>query len=512
MNRLIHKLTGPTVLNHVLIACLVLPVAIYAATLLINTSAPTSDLSERLNIAISHQVKTERLHEAARSDLLAGLLAWTNRDSAGLQTARDLAQTRGQQANAALNQINAVLEPTELAGAANPAKTLLGRSFDEISQTIDESALERSEIKVSQIRKSWEQAAQSLDGLRQVLDAQLVTAQARPVIDLAISPSKAATALVLIALLGWVCARQLLTQKQRAARNLEDQLETALNELRSMPADPDRPISYCLDTSRQALSEFQHNISATAIATRTMHELGHHAKHVANDGSERLDELAGTIAQLDENSQRVNRSVSELEQIAFRTNVLALNAQVEAARAGNQGRSFAILADEVRSLALRSAETSSKMRARLAENSARASSGSQLASGIAQTMRELTDTVVVLGAQLDDLRDGTGGQEDKIKNVAQAVNGLKEVERDQANWRTRRQEVISLLEATQASIDEAWQAAPEQPSPRFRRTRPRQTPGQWKSHLFENSVQRTDTLDTQPLESVDKFGNQQFGR
>ncbi len=510
-------------LNLVLAACLILPVVIYSGTLLMNASVPASDLSERLEIAISHHAKAERLHEAARADLLAGVLTWVNRDSTGLREARELLKDRAAQADETLSQINAVLKPTDFNGAANPARTLLTRNFDEIAQALDDSSRSGDEIPVGQLRKTWERAAQSLDGLRQVLDSALASAKSRPAFNLAIAPSTATTLLVLLALIGWICTQLLQQQKRQSDRALEQDLEQTLNELRSMPADPDRPISYCLDATRQALNDFQHGVSSTAIATRTMHELGHHAKHIASDGSQRLDELAGTIAQLDENSQRVNRAVSELEQIAFRTNVLALNAQVEAARAGNQGRSFAILADEVRGLALRSAETSSKMRASLAENSARASSGSQLAGSLAQTMRELTDTVVVLGSQLDDLRDSTGEQEERIENVSQAVNGLKDVERDQANWRQRRLEVIRQLEAAQASIEQARQqieptakppaAKPAtKASPRFRRTRPGQPTGQWKSHLFENPVQRTDTLDTQPLESVDKFGNQQFGR
>lgn len=522
MNRLINRLISTTALNRWLIVCLIAPVVLFAATLRLTSDQASSQLAARLQIAIAHHAVAQNMNEAVRADLFAGVLAWTTRDSEGLATAKRAAQTHSDRAQAALSRINDVLASTPLDRSAIPSQGLLARSTILIKDVLGPNVHSLERIEIQRYSKAWNRNQQALTSLGTVLQEQLQSTQVTTAALTQWSPATATTLLILIGFLGWACVRNLSHQHTQTHRLVEAKLAQAVEQLRSMPDDADRPIAYCLDTTRQALGDFHRCANSTAVAARTMQELGHHAKHVAKDGSERLDELASTITQMDENTQRVNRSLSEIEQVAFRTNVLALNAQVEATRAGENGRSFALLANEVRTLALRTTETASNMRARLAETSARASSGSQVASGIAQTMRELTDTVAVLGSQLNDLRDTSDNQEDKVKGVAHAVNGLNDVVREQAIWRTRREEILSLLTTTRTQIHaasvlvqstdegDAVDLATDSGSPGSQGTR--QTARQRKSHLFENTIERPDTLDTQPLQSVDKFGNQQFRR
>ncbi len=129
-----------------------------------------------------------------------------------------------------------------------------------------------------------------------------------------------------------------------------EQVATAMNEMSATVQEVSRNITGTAQAAQEANLE-------TANGRRVVDDAVSAIQHLASH----LDGTADTIHQLEQDSDNINAVLDVIKSVAEQTNLLALNAAIEAARAGEQGRGFAVVADEVRTLAGRTQQSTEEI-------------------------------------------------------------------------------------------------------------------------------------------------------
>jgi methyl-accepting chemotaxis protein len=173
-----------------------------------------------------------------------------------------------------------------------------------------------------------------------------------------------------------------------------------------------------------ALHEIESQSAVTAQHANDVVRLNREGADAAQQGEDRMKDLQAALARIDETSVRMATIVKSIDSIAFQTNLLALNAAVEAARAGDAGRGFAVVAEEVRALALRSAEAARSTTQLIDDARTQSSTGVALGQDVSTRLASVASTVRGVQQVMDQLSNAALQQREGIAEIADAMSRI----------------------------------------------------------------------------------------
>jgi hypothetical protein len=153
-------------------------------------------------------------------------------------------------------------------------------------------------------------------------------------------------------------------------------------------------VGQAFETMTDNLEDFVRRLDDVALTANESSEFSRDAASTAQEGTTKIDELADLVEEIDQAINQVSKAIGVVDDIAQETNILALNAAVEAAHAGEEGDSFAVVAEEIRELSQRSARAANKINDITDQCLQKASKGAQFAEESRDKLQDIEEQII----------------------------------------------------------------------------------------------------------------------
>ena len=211
-----------------------------------------------------------------------------------------------------------------------------------------------------------------------------------------------------------------------------------------------------LEETAASLEEITSNITNNTQTTAKMADYGNKVKTSISLGQELANKTVLSMEEINSQTSAINEAITIIDQIAFQTNILSLNAAVEAATAGEAGRGFAVVAGEVRTLASRSAEAAKQIKTLVENAQKKTHEGKEIASDMIKGYAQLNENITVTLDLIQDVTTASKEQSVGMIQINDAVNSLDQITQQNAQNASQANEIAQkTLDISNMIIEQA---------------------------------------------------------
>ena len=245
----------------------------------------------------------------------------------------------------------------------------------------------------------------------------------------------------------------MLMESQTNGKYLENASITLKQNVNTLSSSANEAAA-SLEETAAALEE----ITATVVSnSKNISDMDRYSKEVTKSATQGQNLAKNTSNAMDELSNEINlinEAISVIDQIAFQTNILSLNAAVEAATAGEAGKGFAVVAQEVRNLANRSAEAAKEIKEIVESTTRKASDGKNITSNMILGYDELLENINKTIDMINEITMSSKEQEVGITQINDAVTQLDQQTQQNATIANETQDIAFKTDAIARNIIE----------------------------------------------------------
>jgi len=180
-----------------------------------------------------------------------------------------------------------------------------------------------------------------------------------------------------------------------------------------------------LDQTSMSLDEITQNVTKTSSQAEDMLKIANATKEYSNNSIKLMDNTQKSMVEINDANKDISDAILLIDQISFQTNILSLNAAVEAATAGEAGKGFAVVAQEVRNLASRSAQAATDIKHLVEQATQKSNDGIKYSAEMMSNFQELTKMIENNTNLVNDVATSSQTQ---MQNISDINSRMKELD------------------------------------------------------------------------------------